>query len=82
MIGRPKYKVGDKVVFRFPDFENNAIKDVEGIVAIVDSYGTFFDQSDVSYDILDKKQNMLFKHVKEINVVKKIGEIDPETIDL
>ena len=59
MIGQPKFKYGDNVKFNF----NNDI--IEGIVYIVDKYGTFEDDSDVSYDIYVKENNILYKHVNE-----------------
>ena len=64
MIGNPKFKVGDFVKFKI---ENTEYK---GQVYIVDSYGTFEDSSDVSYDIMvenwgPKKEQCLFKHVTE-----------------
>ena len=30
-----------------------------GVVFVVDAYGTFFDDSDASYDIMVEKENML-----------------------
>ena len=46
MIGKPKYKIGDKVRFTIQNTE------YEGIVEIVDRFGTFEDNSNVSYDIM------------------------------
>lgn len=59
MKGRPKYGVGDEVTF--------TIKDVtkQGTIYIVDSYGTFEDDSDVSYDIMVLEDNTLYKHIRE-----------------
>ena len=71
MLGKPKYKRGDIVKFNLGD----EIK--EGVVAIVDKYGTFFDNSDVSYDILVQKENMLYKHFNESLIIEKTGESDP-----
>ena len=36
-----------------------------GVVFVVDAYGTFFDDSDASYDIMVEKENMLYKHFTE-----------------
>lgn len=59
MVGNPKYKIGDDVSFTL----ENDIK--QGEIYIVDKYGTFEDDSDVSYDIFVKSDNVLYKHVKE-----------------
>lgn len=67
MLGKPKFKYGDLVKFML-DGETRI-----GEIYIVDSFGTFFDGSDVSYDILcdmdlngdGKKQPVLVKHVNE-----------------
>ncbi len=59
MVGKPKYKIGDNVSFTL----ENEIK--QGEIYIVDKYGTFEDDSDVSYDIFVKSDNVLYKHVKE-----------------
>lgn len=69
MVGKPKYKYGDKVSFKLND------KKIVGIVYIIDSYGTFFDDSDVSYDILATEKNgidqCLYKHIREDGVTKE-----------
>lgn len=61
MKGHPKYQYGNLVKFEL----NGEIK--EGIVHIIDKYGTFEDDSDVSYDILvrNEKENCLYKHINE-----------------
>lgn len=69
MLGKPKFTYGDVVEFR----HGNDTK--TGIVAIVDRYGTWEDGSDVSYDILNKDENILYKHFREDYVIKKIGEV-------
>lgn len=74
MVGQPKYKYGDIVKVKIGD------TDITGAVAIIDRYGTFFDDSDVSYDILNKEENMLYKHINEKYVVEKVGEIPEEEI--
>ena len=68
MIGKPKFKYGDVVEFKY-----NGEK-IVGTIEIIDSYGTFFDESDVSYDIMCdnyKGDRMFFKHVTE-RLVKKL----------
>lgn len=67
MIGKPKFKYGDVVEFMY----NN--EKIVGTVEIIDSYGTHFDKSDVSYDIMCdnyKGQPMFFKHVREDGIKK------------
>lgn len=61
MKGNPKYQYGNLVKFEL----NGEIK--EGTVYTVDEYGTFEDDSDVSYDILVKneKEHCLYKHINE-----------------
>lgn len=59
MIGKPKFKIGDEVCFEW----EGEIK--VGVVFVVDAYGTFFDDSDASYDIKVEKENMLYKHFTE-----------------
>lgn len=59
MIGKPKYNYKDTVKFEI----DGQIK--QGRVYIIDKYGTFFDDSDVCYDILVESENMLYKHVNE-----------------
>lgn len=65
MIGNPKYKIGDLVSFIFDGIKKT------GIVEIVDEYGTFGDNTDVSYDIYIKDENCLYKHIKEIGIIKE-----------
>ena len=61
MKGHPKYQYGNPVKFEL----NGEIK--EGTVYIIDKYGTFEDDSDVSYDILVKneKEHCLYKKKKK-----------------
>lgn len=64
MIGKPKFKIGDKVKFEIE------YKNYIGNIYIVDEYGTFEDNSDVSYDIMvddwgPKREQCLFKHITE-----------------
>ena len=68
MIGKPKYKIGDKVSFKLEDTIYT------GYVHIVDTYGTFENSSDVSYDIMienwgPKKEKCLFKHINEYLII-------------
>lgn len=64
MKGKPKYSFGDSVKFKI----NNKV--LSGTVYIIDSYGTFEDDSDVSYDILDEAQKCLYKHIREDKIIE------------
>lgn len=75
MIGKPKYKINDIVRFKLPLDDSSYVEEF-GIVAIVDRYGTFFDNSDVCYGIMNKDINMLYKHVNEKLVLDKIDDYD------
>ena len=66
MRGHPKFKYNDKVKFTLPETGETFY----GKIYIIDSYGTFDNSSDVSYDILvnnwgPKKEECLFKHITE-----------------
>lgn len=50
MIGKPKYKINDVVSFTIIQDAKLQLK--TGSIYIVDEYGTFSDDSDVSYDIM------------------------------
>jgi hypothetical protein len=63
MIGKPKYSHGQVVKFKVQD------ETKEGVIAIIDKWGTFEDNSDVSYDILVGDENCLYKHIREDYVV-------------
>lgn len=67
MKGFPKFLYKQNVQFEF----NNEVK--EGFIYIIDKYGTFFDDSDVSYDIMVESENCLYKHINE-KYVKSTNE--------
>lgn len=71
MLGKPKYHENDLVEFQWLKDKPNKV----GIVYIVDKWGTLSDDSDVSYDILVKEENMLYKHISERYVVKYLGNV-------
>lgn len=48
MKGKPKYKLGQTVVFKFPEDINSK----EGIIYIIDANGTWDFPNEVCYDIL------------------------------
>ena len=62
MKGFPKYKIGDKVHFEFTVEDKKYSEN--GEVVIVDKYGTWFDDSDVSYDI-KLEDGSWWKHISE-----------------
>ena len=62
MIGFPKFNIGDKVHFEFTI--NNEKYSEDGEIVIVDKYGTWDDDSDVSYDIKLEDGSWL-KHINE-----------------
>jgi len=66
MIGQPKFKEGDKVKFIIDNQE------LVGEVYIIDAYGTFEDDSDVSYDVMVKDNlcDCLYKHITEKGLEK------------
>lgn len=65
MIGKPKFKEGDVVTFTLGE------KQITGKVFVVDKWGIWMDHSDVYYDIMDEKANMLYKHVEEKSLKKE-----------
>lgn len=81
MLGKPKYKVGDRVSFNIKLRGKEYI--VIGNVYIVDDFGTFLQTEEPSYDILSKeiKDDMetsgdcLYKHVRESTVSRSKKEI-------
>lgn len=68
MIGKPKFKLNEIVKFQL----TNDIQKI-GKVYIIDKYGTFFDKSDVSYDIMVEEENCLYKHINEKYIIEKLS---------
>lgn len=72
MLGKPKYKIGDIVQFDFTyqDKEYHIV----GKVEIIDAYGTFEQNKEVSYDVMADSIPFanggptLFKHIIETNL--------------
>lgn len=60
MLGQPKFKIDDQVRFKLADGVER-----EGFIYIVDAHGTFEQNEDVSYDIMVKSENCLYKHIME-----------------
>lgn len=73
MLGHPEYKYGEEVMF---DCNGQSLK---GRIYIIDAYGTFFDNSDVSYDIMVENSprynnaKCLYKHINEKYVRKEVN---------
>ena len=69
MLGKPKFNYEDLVEFDWESKDNTTT--LVGSIMIIDSYGTFFDSSDVSYDIMVEHSPhcngapCLYKHVSE-----------------
>ena len=62
MRGFPKYKLGDKVHFEITTADETYSED--GEIVVVDEYGTWFDNSNVSYDI-KLEDGTWWKHINE-----------------
>ena len=46
-------------------------KQYTGIIEIIDSFGTYFDNSEPHYDIFIEKDNLLIKHVPQSIIIKE-----------
>ena len=73
VVGSPKYKRGDNIVFGFIGAEGK-VQEMVGAVYIVDAYGTFEQSEEPSYDIMvedymDSGEPCLVKHVRESSVI-------------
>ena len=72
MLGKPKYNYKDTVSFEIS--KDDKVYTLIGKICIIDSHGTFMDNSDVSYDIMVEKGDYpisypcLFKHIREDKV--------------
>ena len=77
-LGKPKYKVGEEVCFVYGKDRDQKEK---GRICIIDAYGTWEQQEEVSYDILgnsseESDKRVLFKHIREseiVNIKKNSG---------
>ena len=65
MIGKPVYTYGENVVFYVGDLLKT------GEIFIVDSYGTFEQNKEPSYDVFVLDDNCLYKHIRESLLTKK-----------
>lgn len=72
MIGKPKYKKDDVVTFKFSRSGQDIV--ITGKVFIIDPFGTFEQDEEVSYDIMapdprNGGEMCLFKHVPESYII-------------
>lgn len=81
MLGKPKYDYNDIVKFKIRMFEGTPEREVEGSVAIIDSYGTFEQNEEPSYDVYDVKDNILYKHIRESQVTFVRKGTEEESLD-
>lgn len=65
MLGKPKYDYNDIVKFKIRMSDDEDAKEVEGSIAIIDRWGTFEQNKEVSYDIYSIEDNILYKHIQE-----------------
>ena len=65
-VGRPKFRKGEMVLF-YHDTGKEKIEHY-GKIEIIDSYGTWGQCKEVSYDIMGMDERALFKHVVESDV--------------
>lgn len=63
MLGIPKFKVDDLV--RFSPLQG---MERDGVIEVVDKWGTWENDCEVSYDIFVDEENMLYKHIPESRV--------------
>lgn len=76
MIG-PKYKKGDVVKFNFDSDK----PPYEGMIAIIDPWGTFDQHEEPSYDIYKFDNNTLYKHVRQSLVTEFVRSGDLSEMD-
>ena len=72
MLGNPKYNYDDIVSFKIKT-EDDVEHTLTGKVYIIDRYGTFEQNEEVSYDIMVDDwggQPCLFKHIRESHLIK------------
>lgn len=73
-IGNPKYTYDDEVSFVIEDKDNTYT--LTGKVYIIDSYGTFEQNDEPSYDVMVNEGEYpiiypcLFKHIRESQIIR------------
>ncbi len=65
-IGHPKYQWRNRVRFVFEDWE------LEGIIQVVDAWGTIEQDEEPSYDILCEEENCVYQHVLESEIIELV----------
>ena len=81
---RAEFKRGDMVKFHISptySYSGDLIHDemdIVGSVEIVDAFGTFEQNEEPSYDIYYKKNNMLYKHVRQSSILEYVGRAKEE----
>lgn len=81
MLGKPKFDYNDIVKFKSRMFSDTPELEVEGSVAIIDAYGTFEQNKEVSYDVYSAKDNILFKHIRESQLTYVRKGTEEESLD-
>ena len=77
-MDKPKYDYGDVLIFHMNEVKNwdgetvLEEQDIEGVVEIIDRYGTFEQNEEPSYDLYNKERNTLFKHIRQSAIIKKV----------
>ena len=76
-LGRPKYRLGEEVYFTYGKKDQ---QEGYGTISFIDSYGTFGQEKEVSYDIMgidsiSPDVRTLFKHIKE-SEIQSIEEME------
>ena len=71
MLGKPKFKREDMITFEVE--LNDELRKIDGVIYIVDAYGTSDQNEEPSYDIeaFYDGEVMLFKHIRESQVSER-----------
>lgn len=69
-----KYKKGDVVKFEFGEDEDI----LEGVIRIIDKYGTFEQNDEPSYDIYRLENNTLYKHIRQSSIIGVVKHKEKE----
>lgn len=78
------YKIGEKVQFTISpvkDWNGNVVKEariIHGVVEIIDPRGTFEQNEEPSYDLYNREDNTLYKHIRQSAIEKSLGMALPE----
>lgn len=72
MLGQPKFQREDRVSFTMKS-EDGSLQTIDGVVYVVDAFGTFEQNEEPSYDIeaFFEGRVVLFKHIRETLVNKR-----------